>query len=143
MHGTTTHPRPKPVALWALLAALTLTGGWLGQTADPAAAAFPGDNGRIAFQSKRDGDWEIYTTTPRGELGKQGTPAKQLTRNGAGADDVCPAWSPDGKRIAFASDRDGNLEIYVMDANGSNQTRITNDPALDFAPDWTGRRWAD
>ena len=45
--------------------------------------------------------------------------------------DASPAWSPDGTRIAFASERDGNLEIYsrdiyVMNANGSGLVRLTN-----------------
>ena len=37
-----------------------------------------------------------------------------------------PAWSPDGRRIAFDSQRDGNREIYVMDADGSGVTRLTD-----------------
>ena len=41
------------------------------------------------------------------------------------------------ERIAFASDRDGNFEIYVMNADGSNQTNLTNDPAGDLAPIWS------
>ena len=40
-------------------------------------------------------------------------------------------------RIAFDSDRDGNFEVYVMDADGSNQTRLTNNPALDAYPAWS------
>ena len=44
----------------------------------------------------------------------------------APAHDYSPAWSPDGTKIAFVSERDGNPEIYVMNADGSNQTRITN-----------------
>ena len=40
-------------------------------------------------------------------------------------------------QIAFASDRDGNGEVYVMDADGSNQTRLTNNPAFDFGPAWS------
>ncbi len=52
------------------------------------------------------------------------------------------AFSPDGSRIAFVSMRDGNPEIYVMDADGTNQTRVTNDPQPDgrpvFTPDATG-----
>ena len=40
-------------------------------------------------------------------------------------------------QIAFASARDGNSEIYVMDADGKNQTRITNHPAADFQPSWS------
>ena len=35
-------------------------------------------------------------------------------------------WSPDGTRIAFTSERDGNREIYVMDADGSNLIRVTD-----------------
>jgi tol-pal system beta propeller repeat protein TolB len=47
-------------------------------------------------------------------------------------------------KIAFASDRDGNLEIYVMDADGGSQTRLTEDPAEDFSPAWSpdGKRLA-
>ncbi len=45
-------------------------------------------------------------------------------------------WSPDGTRIAFSSSRDGNLEIYVMNADGRNVTRLTDDPAHDRNPDW-------
>lgn len=48
-----------------------------------------------------------------------------------------PAWSPDSKRIAFASARDGNYEIYVMNADGTNQTRITDNPAYDMSPSWS------
>jgi TolB protein len=55
-----------------------------------------------------------------------------------------PAWSPDGTRIAFASTRDGNAEIYVMDADGRNVKRLTNHPAIDQDPAWSpdGRRIA-
>jgi len=45
--------------------------------------------------------------------------------------------SPDGTRIAFQSNRDGNYEIYVMDADGSNQTNLTNNPADDMFPVWS------
>ena len=44
---------------------------------------------------------------------------------------------PVGGRIAFHSNRDGNDEIYVMNADGSSQTRLTSNPAADFAPAWT------
>src|SRR3989449_10108805 len=47
-----------------------------------------------------------------------------------------PALKANGK-IAFVSDRDGNFEIYVMDADGSNQTRLTNNPARDGEPAWS------
>jgi TolB protein len=48
-----------------------------------------------------------------------------------------PSWSPDGSRIAFISHRDGNHEIYMMDADGSNQTNLTNDAARDTNPSWS------
>jgi len=49
-----------------------------------------------------------------------------------------PAWSPDGSKIAFMSDRDGgDIEIYVMNADGSHQTRLTNSPGRDAHPSWS------
>jgi len=47
------------------------------------------------------------------------------------------AYSPDSKQIAFTSDRDGNWEIYVMDTNGQNISRLTENPAQDGWPWWT------
>jgi Tol biopolymer transport system component len=52
--------------------------------------------------------------------------------------DIYPAWSPDGTKIAFASDREGNWEIYVMDATpGSSPTRLTDHSSTDTAPAWS------
>jgi hypothetical protein len=48
--------------------------------------------------------------------------------------DYLPAWSPDSQSIAFSSGKDGNLEIYLMRADGSNQRRLTQNPASDAAP---------
>jgi len=45
--------------------------------------------------------------------------------------------APAGDKIAFASARDGNWEIYVMNADGSGQTRLTNNPAEDAMPAWS------
>jgi uncharacterized repeat protein (TIGR01451 family) len=53
------------------------------------------------------------------------------------AADGWPSWSPDGARIAFSSRRDGNDELYVMNADGSGQTRLTSDPARDERPAWS------
>jgi flagellar hook assembly protein FlgD len=53
------------------------------------------------------------------------------------AQDVHPAWSPDGTKIAFRSDRHGNYEIYTMDANGNNVERLTNHSADDGHPAWS------
>ena len=53
-----------------------------------------------------------------------GTALTRLTNNMAF--DSQPSWSPDGSKIAFISDRDGNDDVYIMDADGLNVTRITN-----------------
>ena len=79
---------------------------------------------------------EIYV------MNADGSGQRRLTRNGGG--DFAPAWSPDGRRIAFVSRRDGNLEIYVMNADGSGQRRLTRNTVRDSDPVWSpdGRRIA-
>jgi PKD repeat protein len=52
------------------------------------------------------------------------------------AHDSGPAWSPDG-RIAFVSDRDGSVELYVMDGEGSNLTRLTYNAGFTGAFRWS------
>jgi len=51
--------------------------------------------------------------------------------------DSRPRYSPDGSKIVFQSNRDGQAEIYVMNSNGTAQTRLTNNPAADTAPAWS------
>jgi Tol biopolymer transport system component len=71
----------------------------------------------------------------------QGKDRKDLTRT---ALNQWPAFSPDGKQIAFSSSRDGDFEIYVMDADGGNVRRLTKSPGLDARPAWSpdGKRLA-
>jgi TolB protein len=88
-------------------------------------------SGEILFQSDREGPSRIFILD---------LATKQQRRIGsAGAwFDEDPAWSPDGRRIAFASTRSqsNNVDIYVMDADGSNVIRLTDHPANDQDPDW-------
>ncbi len=59
----------------------------------------------------------------------------QLTNHPA--EDVMPAISPDGRRIAFASDRGGNWDIFVMPAAGGKAVQITSDPGHELHPSWS------
>jgi TolB protein len=48
-----------------------------------------------------------------------------------------PRWSPDGARLAFVSDRGGNLDVFVMDADGANVHQLTTGPERDTLPSWS------
>jgi Tol biopolymer transport system component len=97
-------------------------------TPAPALDAGPG-NGLIAFVSTRDGTSEIYV------MNADGTGQRRLTVNPA--EDVSPAWSPDGRRLAFTSNRDGNWEIYTVAPDGSDLERLTDSPDFDGSPSWS------
>jgi Tol biopolymer transport system component len=89
---------------------------------------------RIAFASNRlDGNFEIYM------MRYDGSNLVRLTYNNAV--DVSPTWSPDGTKIAFASDRTGMFHIHVMNADGSGETQLTQSPssgpASDRQPNWS------
>ena len=79
-----------------------------------AAQGETGNDLRIVFVSNRLGNEEIYVMTQAGESG----PVTNLTNNPAR--DWNPAWSPQGDRLIFNSDRDGRDTLYIMDADGTN-----------------------
>ena len=66
-----------------------------------------------------------------------GTPPESPAHGTDRIHNFLPAWSPDGTKLAFMSNRDGNAEIYVMDANGGNLRRITRHPNIDATPTWS------
>jgi Tol biopolymer transport system component len=129
----------RRAALAVLLAAL----------ASPASApaSFPGANGKIAFDTLTQSNpgcgipncnFDIYAMNP------DGTGLTQLTTDSAY--DREPAWSPDGSKIAFVSSRDDPnpstcsacvREIYVMNADGTGQTRLTTDSLVSEHPTWS------
>jgi Tol biopolymer transport system component/predicted Ser/Thr protein kinase len=84
---------------------------------------------RIAFESDRDGNNEIYVMNP------DGTGQTNLTNHRT--DDGMPCWSPDGDRIAFMGTRDLGYDVYAMGADGSQVTRLTTDPGYDGWPSWS------
>ena len=131
---TATHVRPRR---WVSGAALLLavlgcggsdltapsTGGLEGTTATSGSLTV---TGHIAFVRNAD----IYV------MKADGSGVTRLTNTGTAVEQQ-PAWSPDGSKIAFVSNRAGNDEIYAMNANGSGVTRLTNNAAVDGAPAWS------
>lgn len=91
-------------------------------------AASPGINGRILFHSNRDGGGTINALY---DMKPDGSDVRKLT---SAINDARPTYSPDGTMVTFQSFRDGNNEIYVMNSDGSNQVRLTNNPAVDSGP---------
>lgn len=87
-----------------------------------------GAGDRVAFETRRGGDWEIDVL----DLASGST--TRLTRNRD--QDGDPTFSPDGQRIAFSSDRAGSHDLYVMDVDGSDVARVTDTRHTDLAPSW-------
>ncbi len=113
-------------------------------------AAFSPDGSQIAFTSRRKGNEDIFV------VNADGTHLRQLTSNplaglklmGDDYSDYGPAWSPDGKQIAFATSRNNTMwsyvtyDIYIMNADGSNlhpwyaSSPHDNDD-IDWEPAWS------
>lgn len=99
-----------------------------------------GPSGQILFSSSYQSSPNIYIIEPDGD-GRYGPPKRLTHTNGI---NVSPALSPDGKQIAYASDRDGTPQIYVMNVDGSNIRRVTFQGSYNTSPVWSpdGKRIA-
>jgi TolB protein len=121
-----------PACLLALLVAVPAAA----QTGPAAVSPFPrGLSGTLAFQSDArttanpNGRIKIYTIDlATGAI-------TTLTRDGDWSDEE-PRWSPDGRRLAFKSNRGGSYNLYVMDADGRNVSRLTDHAGNDHDPSW-------
>lgn len=104
--------------------------GALMVSAAPAQAAFPGKNGRIAYNSgaaalpvSNTSGVRIFSARPDGSRIRNLTPGLNF------GEDFFPNYSPNGRRIAFHSQRSGETEVWTMRADGNNPRQITNSGA--------------
>ena len=135
--------RMRAKRLTGVVSAALLSVGGIGGSGAGAQAQSPPS---IVYALDRDGSYsEIHLMTENGD------PVARLTHYRG--EDISPDWSPDGERIAFIRDSDPrppevyggdivedfneNYDLYVMERDGSNVTRLTRGPAEDSAPEWS------
>ncbi|MAT42184.1 MAG: hypothetical protein CL609_07570 [Anaerolineaceae bacterium] len=85
--------------------------------------------GEIVFASDRTGPFNLFAQN----ADNIGTADLLVSSTG---NDSTPVWSPDGERLVFASDRDGDFEIYLRQSNGTEQ-KLTNNSVEDIHPSWS------
>lgn len=108
----------------------TKDGRWLKAKFVPSVVPAALAKRELLIASQRTGNFEIFLLT------LDGTVVKNLSNHPA--EDLNPAWSPDGHKVAFASSRGGqHFDIYLMDADGGGVKRLTNGPWSSAWPSWS------
>ncbi len=102
----------------------------ISSTRQQAAGAFSPDGSRLAFQSDRTGNWEIWLCK------RDGSDAVQVTHF-QGPLVGTPRWSPDGKQIVFDSRASGVSQIYAIPAEGGAPRQLTHDTSGGEVPSWS------
>jgi Tol biopolymer transport system component len=90
------------------------------------------DGAKIAFES-----WSDIYVADAVAAGQPVPVATNLTNSASPISEIEPAWSPDGSNIAFRCCDDDNWEIYVMNADGTSPTNVSNNPAWDTDQAWS------
>jgi Tol biopolymer transport system component len=97
------------------------------------------DGSKAAFMSEQDGNQEIYVMNSDGTgvLNLTQNPSRDTFYNHCCGNLAIDPWSPDGALIAFVSERDGNPEVYVVHADGSGLTNLTENPGTERLDGWS------
>ena len=129
-HRWTASPRPSRrmlavTVLCALVAASSLFG-------PGAQAAYPGANGRLYFSTGRPRPLDIWRWDPASGIAAMTAPGVNSS-----ADDWAHYWSPDGNKMVFQSNRDGDVEIFVWDIPAGTTTQLTHNTVEDSYANWS------
>ena len=103
---------------------------FVGSTRNEKFPSYSPDGKRIAFESERSGNYEIWVCNEDGSAPAQVTSLRAWSGT--------PRWSPTGDRIAFDSNANGNWDIYTIKSGGGQPVRVTSNAAMDVVPSWSG-----
>ncbi len=110
-----------------------------GKVAGRPVAVTPGTTSVSSADVSTDGNWLVFVSLGKQEdiflIRTDGSGLRQLTKDVHR--DRLPRWSPDGKRIAFQSDRSGKYQVWTIHADGSGLEQITDAPGDLLAPSWS------
>jgi Tol biopolymer transport system component/DNA-binding winged helix-turn-helix (wHTH) protein len=102
---------------------------------------FSPDGTKIAFESNRSGAYEIWMCRSDGsglvQLTHFNSSSSGVVPGGSDTHAGTPRWSPNGQQIAFDSFVGGNVDIFVVDAQGGSPHRLTSEPSIDVVPSWS------